>query len=170
MFAIAPSLLALALCFSLASPVPPGVPQQSKKIYVGNLPFSASDDEVRTVVRVEEGDPAPRRVAFQSEGRFMSPIRLSGRGAEYGGKGRTPAGRSLQAIRIWSEAGVLTLRLGDPPADQGWDEGVAAARYHYEPTDGEAVRGEAVFTVEIEGGTMGFNIGMPPSFRWAATD
>lgn len=170
MTALTPSLLSLALCLTLAAPTTdaPDVPEQSKRIYVGNLPFASAAPDASVQVGVEEGDPAPARIALGTQGRLGSSIPLAKRGAMYAGQGTTPAGRYVRTIRIWTEAGDLTLEFRAPPTNQGWDEGVAAFRFHYAPANGRPIRGQGQAQVEVEGDVLGFNIGMPPTWSWGA--
>lgn len=146
MTALAPTLLSLALLFTLAPPLPD---HQPKRIYVGNLPFSTASADAEIMVRVGEGESAPIQISFATDGRLGTPIQLSQDESIFAGRGQVPAGRDVRSIRIQSEAGTLTVRF-PPPASNGWEEGVAAARYRYAPAEGEPVTGQAMIEAEIE--------------------
>ncbi|MEM6327018.1 MAG: hypothetical protein AAF791_07870 [Bacteroidota bacterium] len=160
MTAVAPSLLSLALLLTLAAPMhvqTEAAEHQPKRIYVGNLPFSAGSAEAEILVGVEEDEPAPTQIAFAADGRLGTPIQLSARETMHGGRGQVPAGREIRSLQIWTEAGTLTLRFPSP-ASNGWEEDVAAARYRYAPTEGEPVTGQATMEATIEDDVLGFTV------------
>lgn len=148
-----------ALALLLATPADAQI--RDTLIYLrAEIMFETADGGTRIVWKAPANTPAARSIAFGNGRRFSPPIELRYLDSLYVGSGRVPAAGEVEAIRVQTTTGTLTVRA----PRRGWEEGVAAARAVFEPNDGEAHRAEVRVWTDMRPKHASFNIGMPPSF------